>query len=155
MESSVFGNAKIIYVTIEKPLKLQIFKAGGTRPDSCGKSHEGQKLSQGSLVMQRGISHRDDHELFLMKDMGANASHYPLHVRVHNDDGADDGREDSISERTVDEVSSTLHTQSLKPSSKIPSSLIQNIRRSAEPRTTTPPESTAPPCRHHFISPVS
>lgn len=103
----------------------------------CEKSHERQKSSRSNLVMQQGISHPDDHEPFLMKEMGANATHYPLCVRVHNDDGVDDKLTGAVSKRTVDEVRST-----------------SSIRRSAKPPTTTPRRSTAPPCQHRFLSPV-
>lgn len=105
--SDPFNGANIIYVTVEKPLKLKFFMEGDSNPNYNRKFPTCVEHSPKSLLIQDGVSHQEDRELFFMKETRGDASHYPLRVRVRSGCGGDigPGRKGRVEKKTIDEVS--------------------------------------------------
>lgn len=108
--SETFSGANIIHVTVEKPLKLKIFMQDDPHPIENRKFQDGLECFPKSLVMQEGLSHLEDSELFFMKETRGDAFHYPLRVRVRSRDGGDTGLswKGRVEKKTIDEVSKVL-----------------------------------------------
>lgn len=109
--SKTFGDVNIIYVTIEKPLKLKIFKKGDSHPQNSRKPQNGPEISPKCFVMQEGVSHPEDCELFFMKETRGDASHYPLRVRVRSGGSGDVGLgwKGKVERKTIEEISQATY----------------------------------------------
>lgn len=110
--SETFSGANIIYVTVEKSLKLRIFMEGDPHPieNENRKFQDGFECFPKSLVMQEGVSHLEDSELFFMKETRGDAFHYPLRVTVRSRDDGDTGLSwnGRVEKKTIDEVSKVI-----------------------------------------------
>lgn len=124
--SEHFNGANIIYVTVEKPLKLKFFIEGDSHPSYNRESPTYIEHSPKSLLIQEGVSHQEDSELFFMKETRGDASHYPLRVRVRSGVGGDmgPGRKGRVEKKTIDEVSRSFFNSYLLFVAEIPKTQI-------------------------------